>query len=68
MVLPLDKGSHLDLHIRGCKVQVAVNRDSRRNVYAGRGGAWTHDGLRLGGKNQHIEHGPTEYKPDKEEG
>jgi len=68
MVLPLDKGSHLDLHIRGCKVQVAVNRDSRWNVYASCGRAWTDDGLRLGGKNKHVEHRAAEDKPDKEEG
>ena len=68
MVLPLDKGSHLDRHVRGCKVKVAIYRDSRRNVYASCGRAWTDDGLRLSGKNQYIEHRAAEDKPDKEEG
>ena len=45
MVLPLDKGSGLDGHVRRCKVQLAVNRDIRRDVYASGRRAWTDDGL-----------------------
>ena len=67
-VLPLDEVARLDGHVRQLKVQQAANRDSKWNVHAGGGRAWTDDGLGLGGKDQHVKHGAAEGEPDQEEG
>jgi len=66
-VLPLDEVTRLDGHVRQLKVQQAANRDSKRDVHAGGGRAWTDDGLRLCRKYQHVEHGAAEGKSYQEE-
>ena len=67
-VLPLDEVARLDGHVRQLKVQQAANRDSKWNVHAGGGRAWTDDGLRFCRKDEYIEHGAAEGETDQEEG